>query len=222
MPKTAVTVGSAKRGIYLDFEGEGLIKGELPEPALAGTEIEGEYVFWVLDPGLSLYAKGVKDLPWARKIVALNDFVNWLVLTAETQGRTIFFFSAHEAEVIKRFCDQDLRTRFEKRSANAKLLIQKWYRYREGSRPKEATLSAFASYAKLHQQESPKGGVGLSIRRLRAGANGKKKLKLVKDSYRSLWVSFIKYNQNDCEVLRRLTRRAATQIAKKTHSEPVS
>lgn len=214
MPKPPVTKEAAKRGIYLDFEGEGLMGGVIPEPALAGTEIDGEYAFWILDPTLSLYAKGVKDLPWPRQTVSLPDFVNWLVLYAESQGRTIYFFSVHEAAVIKRFCDASLWARFEKRSYNAKLAIQKWYRDREGHRPKDASLASFASYAKLKQAAAPNGGVGMSIRRLRTGADGKKRLKAVKDAHRALWVSLIEYNQNDCSVLRRLTRRAASHLEK--------
>lgn len=54
MPKPSVTKEAAKRGICLDFEGEGLMGGVIPEPAVAGTEIAGEYAFRILDPRLSL------------------------------------------------------------------------------------------------------------------------------------------------------------------------
>ena len=126
----------------------------------------------------------------------------------------------HEAAVIKRFCDASLWARFEKRSYNAKLAIQRWYRDREGHRPKDASLASFASYARLKQAAAPNAGVGMSIRRLRAGADGKKRLKAVNEAHRALWVSLIEYNQNHCSVLRRLTRRAASHLEKAASQRP--
>lgn len=207
-----ISPSAAKDAIYLDFEGEGPIGGEIPRPALAGTEINKSYVFWILDHRLELLAKARRDLPWVRQVTDLESFLSWITTTALLQGRRIVYFSEHEEKVISRHMDSQTYDRFSQVSYNGKLLIQRWHRKKTGHRMEEASLDSFATYAGLKKALPPAEGVGNVIRRLRIACDGKNRLSKLRVQDRDRWVSLINYNRNDCFLTRRLVRRAAAYL----------
>lgn len=207
-----ISPSAAKEAIYLDFEGEGLIDGEIPVPALAGTEINKNYVFWVLDHRLGLLAKARRDLPWVRQVTDLESFLSWVTTTAVLQGRRIVYFSEHEEKAIARHADPQTINRFTQVGYNGKLLIQRWFRKKTGRPIEEASLDYFATYAGLRKALPPEEGVGNVIRRLRIACDGKSRLSKLRVEDRDRWVSLISYNRNDCFLTRRLVRRAAAYL----------
>ena len=203
----------ARDAIYLDFEGEGLIRDKLPMPALAGTEINGSYVFWIFDERLRILARARRGLPWSRNVTGFSSFLNWITTTAKVQGRRICFFSEHEKRVVSEHADDRMNKDFEELGYNGKLLIERWYRKKASEAPVEATLSAFAEFAALKQVPAPAEGVGRVIRRLRDACDGERRLSKLAVRDRQRWVSLIKYNRNDCLLTRRLVKRAANYLS---------
>jgi len=203
----------ARAALYLDFEGEGLIDGTPQTPALAGYECRHTFAFCILDPTLALFARGVRQTPWARSVQPLEPFIDFLIQKAEAEGRHICFYSEHEQAMVAQFTSPALAKAFSARAVNAKLMIQRWQRAKRGQRAEDGKLSTYATLEKLDASPAPGGGVGEALRQLRKGAQGHTRLRRITPSLRDLWDELVIYNHNDVTTLRKLTVRAANYLA---------
>ncbi|MCZ6807126.1 MAG: hypothetical protein O7F08_09250, partial [Deltaproteobacteria bacterium] len=91
-----IDLEGARQAIYLDFEGPGRPSGgEAPPPMFAGTLIEGQYAFWVLDPVFQGLAES-KEIPFA----SLDGFLAMTLQIAQLHSRRVVFWSSHEETIF--------------------------------------------------------------------------------------------------------------------------
>jgi len=106
--------------IWLDFEG---LHGEETLPSFAGTLIDGDFNFTILNEDLKMLEKSRMGLSY----VEIGDFTERLVERAVSEGRVIVGYSEHDLGRIRKISekhDENMRIHYR----NANLLAKKFFK----------------------------------------------------------------------------------------------
>jgi len=218
MPNTTISPEEARRAIYFDFEGlksEG--EEESPLPALLGHECEKTFRCQVLDERLMLMRRGVKRCREGASTI--EDAMRELIERCEREGRKLMSFSDHERMICEEWLPEELYGRFEKLWVNAKKQIGWWSRKRPAKhaeivdRPEEEgggrTLANYCHMAGLNPSQPPEKGPAETIRFLYRKMAKVRPGRRLDPATRARAKELVRYNQEDCRRLGRLTLKAA-------------
>ena len=189
----------ARTAFYVDFEG-----GKDQPPVLIGIlrkhtqQYVVEPVFRGLEPGY----------------LELRQAVSTVVTRAEKQQRRIVSWSEHDLEIVRSLTKEpELIARFESRYANGRALAARWAT-RAPAIEKPAT-GDLERYFELVGYQVPEaagpGQVGSTVRslhqRLAAG-------RAPTEQQLQRWGHLLEHNRHDCEGMRSVCIRAATELEK--------
>jgi hypothetical protein len=189
----------ARTAFYLDFEG-----GKDASPVLMGY-LRKRTQQYVVEPAF-------RDLGPA--YLELRQAVATVVTRAEKQQRRIVSWSEHDLEIVRSLTKEPaLIARFESRYANGRALAARWAARAPGiEKPVSGDLER---YLELVGYEVPEtagpGQVGATVRslhqRLAAG-------RAPTDAQLERWAHLLEHNRHDCEGMRVVCIRAATELEK--------
>ena len=187
----------ARTAFYIDFEG-----GKDAPPVLIGI-LRKHTQQYLVEPAF-------RDLGPAH--LELRQAVAMVVTRAEKQQRRIVSWSEHDLDIVRSLTNEPaLIARFESRYANGRALAARWAtRAPDIEKPASGALEY---YLELVGYEVPEwagpGQVGSTIRslhqRLAAGRQPT-------ESQLERWGHLLEHNRHDCEGMRAVCIRAATEL----------
>lgn len=193
-----MTAAEARTAFYVDFEGE-----KDRAPVLMGYQRKGPVQQYVVDPAFR--AAGPAYL-------ALRQAVSTVVTRAQKQERRIVSWSEHDLNIVRGLTNApELIRAFEARYANGRALAARWATRMKGiDKPEEGDLENYFAVIgfKVPAAAAP-GRVGDTIRRLRPTLEGGRALNT---GQVEAWADLLGHNRFDCEGLRTVCVRAATDL----------
>jgi len=185
----------ARTAFYVDFEG-----GKDAPPVLIGI-LRKHTQQYVVEPAFEGLGPDYRELRVA---------VATVVTRAEKQGRRIVSWSEHDLDVVRSLTKEpELIARFEARYANGRALAARWATRAPGlEKPATGDLERYFELIGYEVPESAgPGQVGATVRsltqRLAAGRQPT-------ESQLERWADLVEHNRHDCEGMRAVCIRAAT------------
>jgi hypothetical protein len=192
-----MTAAEARTAFYVDFEG-----AKDAPPALIGI-LRKHTQQYVVEPAFRSLGPDFLEL---RQAVAT------VVTRAEKQGRRIASWSEHDLEIVRSLTNEpELIGRFESRYANGRALAARWATRATGiEKPPSGDLEHYFGLIGFEVPGSAgPGQVGATVRslhqRLAAGREPTEK-------QLERWVDLLEHNRYDCEGMRAVCIRAATEL----------
>lgn len=189
----------ARTAFYVDFEGA---KDE--PPVLVGI-LRKHTQQYVVEPAFRSLGPAYLEL---RQAVAT------VVARAEKQGRRIVSWSEHDLEIVHGLTKEpELIARFESRYANGRALAARWATRAAGiEKPGSGDLERYFEIIGFEVPEAAgPGQVGVTVRslhqRLAAGREPT-------ENQIERWDDLLEHNRYDCEGMRAVCIRAATELEK--------
>ena len=212
------------RGLYLDFEGEGLKSGTKtpPVPHFAGVYCPDRDL-----PASARYSvtafretwHPVKNgCPEVTDIKPIKDFLWQLIFKAMRYDRTIFYWTCHELAVVRSLGDQKLTAAFEAISENIKPIARKAINRRRLTISKDSPKGLNNYLAALAPKCTPVGelemGAAEGCRRLDKYSTKNKRWSKWTDLQKDTARSLVTYNREDCVALYEIAKRALLKPAR--------
>ncbi|MDA9191148.1 hypothetical protein N9O71_00935 [bacterium] len=213
-----------RRGIFLDFEGIGSVDQSCPPPHMAGIYRASS------DHSLCGYTAYLFRKTWVpikngaphrAELADLKEFMWSIVTEAVQRQETIYYWSQHEAKVVKSLKDDQLTLAFMRCSENLKLKAKKRVTRMSLALDKRHEkvlnqyLNALVPNARLVQ--SPLVGPAESCRRLDQYATKHRRWSNWTDKQKELAHQLFAYNKEDCRALytifKKLRNTSARQIS---------
>lgn len=197
-PFKQLTAAEARTAFYLDFEGS-----QDQPPVLLGYLRKGPVQQYVVDREFKSAGPGFLELRQA---------VSTVITRAQKQERRIVSWSEHDLDIVRRHVKEPgLVHAFEARYANGRALAARWAtRSNSIHKPAEGDLEHYLALVgfKVPEFAGP-GRVGETIRRLRPSLAASRELT---DDQAAAWADLLAHNRYDCEGLRAVCIRAATDV----------
>ena len=192
-----MTPAEARTAFYVDFEG-----GKDAPPVLIGI-LRKHTQQYVVEPAFRSLGPAYLEL---RQAVAT------VVTRAEKQDRRIVSWSEHDLEIVRSLTHEpELIRRFEARYANGRALAARWAtRVSAIEKPATGDLERYFELVGYDVPESAgPGQVGATVRSLRQRlAAGRRPT----DDQLERWADLLEHNRHDCEGMRVVCIRAATDL----------
>ena len=189
----------ARTAFYVDFEG-----GKDAPPVLIGI-LRKHTQQYVVEPAFRALGPG---------FLQLRQAVATVVTRAEKQQRRIVSWSEHDLEIVRSLTNEPaLIARFEARYANGRALAARWATRAAGiDKPASGDLERYFELIGYAVPESAgPGQVGATVRslhqRLAAG-------RAPTEQQLERWGYLLEHNRHDCEGMRAVCIRAATELEK--------
>jgi len=192
-----MTAAEARTAFYVDFEG-----GKDAEPVLIGI-LRKRTQQYVLDPVFR---------PLGPDYLELRQAVATVVARAEKQERRIASWSEHDLQIVRSLTKEpELVRRFEARYANGRALAARWATRTSGlAKPDSGDLEHYLPLVGFDVPEAAgPGHVGQTVRDLRPTLVAGRR---PTDSQLGRWADLLEHNRYDCEGMRAVCVRAATDL----------
>lgn len=192
-----MTAVEARTAFYVDFEG-----GKDAAPVLLGI-LRKHTQQYVVDPVFRSLGPAYLEL---RQAVAT------VVTRAERQDRRIVSWSEHDLDLVRRLADdRGLVRRFESRYANARALAARWATRWPGiEKPATGDLERYFELIGFDVPDAAgPGRVGHTVRSLRPGLEAGREPNA---RQRARWSDLLEHNRYDCEGMRAVCVRAASDL----------
>jgi len=206
------------KGLYLDFEGEGVKSGTTtpPVPHFAGVYCPDKDLPASARYSVTAFREAWRPIkngcPEVTDIKPIKDFVWQLIFKAMRYDRTIFYWTCHELAIVRSLGDQKLTRAFEAVSENIKPIARKAINRRRLNIPKDSTKGLNNYLAALAPKCSPvrelKIGAAEGCRRLDNYSSKNKRWSKWTDYQRDTARSLVTYNHEDCVALYEIAKRA--------------
>ena len=187
----------ARTAFYVDFEG-----GKDAPPVLIGV-LRKHTQQYVVEPAFEGLGPDYRELRVA---------VSTVVTRAEKQGRRIVSWSEHDLEIVRSLTKEpELIARFEARYANGRALASRWATRAPGiEKPASGDLERYFELIGYEVPESAgPGQVGATVRSLRQRIDAGRQ---PTENQLERWADLLEHNRHDCEGMREVCVRAATEL----------
>lgn len=192
-----MTAAEARTAFYVDFEG-----GKDAAPVLLGI-LRKRTQQYVVDPVFRTLGPAYLEL---RQAVAT------VVTRAEKQDRRIVSWSEHDLDIVRNLTNEPaLIRRLEARYANGRALAARWATRHPGfEKPESGDLGRYFELVRFDVPDAAgPGHVGDTVRSLRPGLEAGRE---PTERQRQRWADLLEHNRYDCEGMREVCVRAATDL----------
>jgi hypothetical protein len=192
-----MTAAEARTAFYVDFEG-----GKDAPPVLIGI-LRKHTQQYVVDPAFR---------PLGPAYLELRQAVATVITRAEKQGRRIVSWSEHDLEIVRSLTKEpELIRRFEARYVDCRALAARWAtRTPAIKKPESGDLELYLELIGFVVPESAgPGRVGSTVRSLRGSLDAGRR---PSDHQSQQWADLLEHNRYDCEGMRAVCIRAATDL----------